>query len=241
MKPLIGITGNIRQDKETNHNISWRYSYSLHDFSQLVYQAGGIPVTLPLLDDGIAGEMIEKLDGLILSGGEDIHPLLYQQEPQTKLGPLNLRRDQFELSLLKQALEQDKAILGICRGIQLINVYFGGSLYQDLQSLEPSYLQHRQQSDLSQAHHHVQIQKDSYLAQLLPDIIKVNSYHHQAIHHLAKSLTATAYSPDGLVEAVEYLDKDHSLLAVQWHPEIQAQGDPEQFKLFTDLVERSKK
>ncbi|WP_282920880.1 gamma-glutamyl-gamma-aminobutyrate hydrolase family protein [Ignavigranum ruoffiae] len=239
MKPLIGITGNIMQETEKNSNIKWHYSYSLQDFSQAVYQAGGIPVTLPLLDQNIAQEMINKVDGIIFSGGEDIHPLLYKQEVQPTLGPVNMERDRFELSLLDQAIQQQKAILGICRGFQLINVYFGGSLHQEIQQLDQIHLQHRQKSDLRQGHHLVRIDASSYLSTLIGSTSLVNSYHHQAIDQLASPLKATAYSSDHIIEAIEYIDQDHSLLAVQWHPEIQQAVDQEQAKLFENLVYRS--
>lgn len=241
MKPLIGITANRMLHFDNTDDFPFEIDHSLSYFSRAVAQAGGIPLSIPMVSEDLAADYLKHLDGLILTGGEDVNPRLYQALPGKKLGRLNLDRDRMELALFKEALKQGKAILGVCRGLQLVNVGLGGSLIQDLDSLASIQIQHSQKGHPSQVHHPVNIDPDSHLASLVQTDLMVNSYHHQAIDRLAESLRPVAISPDQVIEAVEWIDDQHSLLALQWHPEMNADHNPDSQAIFKDFIQRAKK
>ncbi|HEY9720490.1 MAG TPA: gamma-glutamyl-gamma-aminobutyrate hydrolase family protein, partial [Oscillatoriaceae cyanobacterium] len=185
-------------------------------------------------------ELLEGLDGLLFTGGEDIEPKHYGETPHPLLGALDSDRDRFELALFKHAWDHsDMPILGVCRGLQIMNVALGGTLWQDLPSQRPSHVHHSQRDHRYKAVHPMKVDPESRLGKLLPRVIAVNSLHHQGIKDLAAGLRATAFSPDGLVEAVE--SDDHACrLAVQWHPEnLVAANYPEFLALFRHLVEHA--
>lgn len=178
-------------------------------------------------------------DGVLFAGGEDVDPALYEQEKKFENVKVNRARDEFEVSLLHRGLDRRLPILGICRGVQMINVGFGGTLYQDLAQEAPTELQHQQadaglaRSDLS---HTVTVtEPDSLLHQAVQGSCRVNSLHHQAIKLLGRGLRATAHSEDGLVEAVEAAEDYPFLLAVQWHPE-EIVDHAEQRRIFEEFV-----
>ena len=164
-----------------------------------------------------------KLDGVLFAGGEDVDPAFYGEQRKYESVQVNRARDEFEMGLLKQALKRRLPILGICRGAQLINVDFGGTLYQDLDQDAAPGFDHRQ-TDSGMARnefsHTVTITEPrSLLAGAVHGSCRVNSIHHQAIRHLGRGLKVSAHSEDGLVEAIEAADDYPFLLAVQWHPE----------------------
>ena len=214
--PRIGITGTTRHyagaDRST---VNTAYVRS-------VIASGGIPLVLPpLLGDGYAAEIIEVLDGLVLSGGEDVDPVHYGEEPhptvKSNIDPL---RDAQEMALYRHARERALPVLAICRGIQLVNVALGGSLWQDLPSDKPDGLSHNQPDGRDARTHPVEVTPGSRLARALGAThFEVNSFHHQSIRQLAPGLVVTALAPDGEIEGVESAPGDPWLLAVQWHPE----------------------
>lgn len=166
---------------------------------------------------------VNELDGVLFAGGEDVDPALYGEQKKYESVQVNRARDEFELSLLKRALNRRLPILGICRGAQLINVDFGGTLYQDLDEDAAPGFDHRQ-TDAGKARnefsHTVTVtEPDSLLAGAVQGSCRVNSIHHQAIRHLGRGLKVSAHSEDGLVEAIETAGDYPFLLAVQWHPE----------------------
>ena len=234
-KPLIGIsTGYSASD----NSASVRYTYV-----DAVVNAGGIPVLIPLAKDSLAAaEAIARVDGLILSGGEDVYPFFYGEEPAGALGGVNYERDLSDRWLLQSAVKMGKAVLGICRGEQLTNVTFGGTLYQDLPSQFPNrpVLQHGQRSSGTLPIHHVNVVKDSHLYEIMgQEQLAVNSFHHQAVKDVAPDFKVVATAPDGVVEAIEGFPK-YNILALQWHPEYFAQqGNKEWIKIFEDLVKRA--
>jgi len=186
-------------------------------------------------------------DGVLFAGGEDVDPAFYGEEKKYDSVDINYARDQFEMKLLEHALHQRLPILGICRGAQVINVGFGGTLYQDLAHDATPEFEHRQ-TDAGMARsdttHSVTVtEPDSLLAGAVAGSCRVNSLHHQAIKRLGHGLKVTAHSEDGLVEAVEAANDYPFLLAVQWHPE-EIDDHPEQRRIFEDFVakcrERSK-
>ncbi|MDV7757294.1 gamma-glutamyl-gamma-aminobutyrate hydrolase family protein [Liquorilactobacillus mali] len=243
MKPIIGMPSD--QLIETNPRMPGDYlAYAPHDVKEAIYAAGGIPIILPFpekfddVEDSIQ-DIVAMIDGLMLPGGPDVDPLFYGEEPILEIGMTIGIEDKFEIALIKEVIRVGKPILGICRGIQVLNVALGGTLYQDLEAQNPNVkIQHAQATLGHFKTHHVKIEENSRLSSLLGDNSLVNSRHHQAIKQVAEGLTVAAISPDGIVEAVES-ENSNQILAVQWHPENLWQNDKEQFKLFTDFVERS--
>ena len=241
--PLIGISCG---GSETMTTLKTTYS-------DAVRLAGGIPVLIPLTRDSLAMEaLVRRLDGVILSGGEDIDPLYFGEEHLPGLGTVNAPRDTFDVLLIRVALRQGKPLLGICRGEQVLNVVLGGTLYQDIPSQIPaSQLHHRQEEPSTVATQTITVEPGSRLAGILGVTeIGVNSHHHQAVKDLAPGLVVTARAADGVVEAYEGIPtapdpygkpfRDR-ILAVQFHPEAFAQaGDPTFLKIFQDLVARTR-
>ena len=207
-----------------------------------VLAAGGVPIILsPLLGPSYATRALGGADGLLLTGGEDIHPAWYHAEPSPHLYPPSRERDLFELALFAAARQMELPILGICRGIQLVNVALGGTLYQDLPSERPGPVDHNPKADRTARTHAVKLAPGSRAEQALGSAaLTVNSFHHQAIRDLPKGLIATGWSDDGLIEAVETKPGAPWLLAVQWHPEeMHAEEAPPERGLFRALVEEA--
>ena len=193
-------------------------------------------VVLPPMGDARTDEAVVRgLDGLLLSGGSDLDPRYYGEEPSPELGPTIPERDAFEMPLLELALRRGLPIFGICRGMQLLNVALGGTLYQDLPSQwGRGVLKHRQQTPKWQPTHEVEVRDGAYLAEIMDlDVVKVNSYHHQGIKDLAGALVVSARSSDGVAEAVEASDlSERWIVGVQWHAEAMRGADPVQGNLF---------
>ncbi len=205
-----------------------------------VLRAGAAPFLIPFSGDPAATDcLLEVCSGLILTGGGDIHPRHYGESSEKGLGEVSEGRDHFELSLFEKAISRRIPVFGICRGLQLINVAWGGTLYQDLEGQGAFELQHMQEEDREEPTHRVLIQEGSFLHRALGDQAYVNSLHHQAIKDLAPRLKVTARSPDGLIEGVESLEGEKPLVfAVQWHPEELAKKMANMatlFSLFADL------
>jgi gamma-glutamyl-gamma-aminobutyrate hydrolase PuuD len=211
-----------------------------------IQEAGGIPVLLTPAHSGSAlRSLFELLDGLVLTGGEDVAPERYGEEvrhPNVECVP---ERDALEFELLEWALADDLPVLAICRGIQVLNVALGGTLFQDLTADRPGHFVHDQSlgetpRPRTEAHHGVMVRAGSCLADVLGvETVEVNSMHHQGIKGLASALTPVAHAPDGLIEGVEPLDAARwsFLLGVQWHPEELARaGDGPSRRLFERVV-----
>ncbi len=232
-KPVIGITPSHEPNSE---EINVRFSYL-----DAVAAGGAIPFVFPLkLEKEDISRLASLCDGFLFTGGPDVHPFRYGQDTHEKCGNVSLYRDSFELSLLKIAMEQKKPILGICRGMQLINVGLGGDLYQDLPSQYASDfpIAHRQPFFYTAFSHQVEIVPGTRLSDLANGAgqVPVNSMHHQAVCSLAPGLKAAAYSQDRLVEAFEMPDYPY-LLAVQWHPEFLWQQEETSRQLFVSLAQ----
>ncbi len=235
MKPVIGITAFVEDDLSTHLNAA---------YSKSIIAAGGIPLIIPLGVEEDAAQILALTDGLLLSGGYDVHPFLFGAEPSPKLGKIHPARDTVELALIEAAFIRKMPIFGICRGIQILNVALGGTLYQDIDSdhFSTKLLKHAQQSGRDVATHYVQIIADNLLATILEqEKVAVNSFHHQAVNVLAEKLKVAAKSSDGIIEAVVHEDLPFCL-AVQWHPEEMAiAGEENAKKLFSAFVEASLK
>jgi putative glutamine amidotransferase len=184
---------------------------------------------------------IDTADGILLAGGNDVNPFLYGEERKSHTQPPHNERDRFEMSLLERAMEKKLPVLGICRGLQVINVKLGGTLYQDVQTEMARSIRHDWHDDDSKPlprsllAHPVSFEKDSKMYQMMgSNEVKVNSLHHQGIKDLGKDLVVAGRSSDGLIEAVEMRDYPY-MIAVQWHPE-ELQGDPLWKGLIKDFV-----
>ena len=188
-------------------------------YPEAIERAGGIPVIVPLLRPETIDLLLDRVDGVCLPGGPDLQPSTYGQEPHAELGPTEPRVDAVELALVRAADRRNLPILGICRGMQLLNVARGGALHQHLPDVVGSGLKHRQPEHGSVTTHHVETASHSRLrASLGGPKLEVNSFHHQAVHVLGKDLVATAWAEDGTIEAVEN-PGDRFVLGVQWHAE----------------------
>jgi putative glutamine amidotransferase len=207
-----------------------------------VSAVGGVPLVLsPLIGASHAARALDGVDGLVLTGGEDIDPAWYNADRSPLLNPPSRERDLFELALFAAARQRELPILGICRGIQLINVALGGTLYQDLPSERPGPVDHNRAGARTDRSHAIRLAPDSLAAEALgATSLRVNSFHHQAIRDLAPGLVATGWSEDDLVEAVEGVEGQPWMLAVQWHPEeMHADAAAPDRGLFRALVERA--
>ncbi|MDL2243575.1 membrane dipeptidase [Bacteroidales bacterium OttesenSCG-928-J19] len=207
-----------------------------------VIKAGGTPVLIPLnQDEEQLNEVLSSLDGLILSGGGDIHSSFFNEELHPTVTDSDLLRDNYDLNLVRLALEKQMPILGICRGEQVLNVALGGNLIQDIPSETPtSSVRHSQEEPREIGTHQVNISPDSLLYKIVKqETLTVNSFHHQAIRNVAPDMKAVAYTPDGIIEAIES-EEGYSILGVQWHPENMAIAeDPAMKAIFSHVVSES--
>jgi putative glutamine amidotransferase len=232
MKPVIGITPSHSSDLS---------SYNLNEkYVNAVLEAGGIPIMLPLITNkGAIEKYVSLIDGLLLSGGIDPDPLIWDEEPLPGMGKIDPVRDEFEIDLMKTCLKKSIPILGICRGFQVLNVAFGGSLIQDLSFKKKDYIKHAQDAPRWYPTHLVQLEDNSLVKNIFgTESLKVNSFHHQALasDDLADGFRATAKSSDGIVEAIENVNSDF-VIGVQWHPECMWEKDISFLKLFKKFIE----
>ncbi len=213
--PLIGVTTSITVGKYPER------AYVNSAYLHAVQQAGGVPVPLPpQLSDGSLARVLGGLDGLLLTGGGDLDPALFGEASHATVYEVAPARDTLELSAIRTALDRRRPILAICRGIQVLNVALGGSLFQDVGTDPGTDIQHTQTGPRDQPAHRVSVKAGSRLAETLgSEEIDVNSMHHQAVKALGTGLVAVGWAPDQIVEGVELTDPDRFVLGVQWHPE----------------------
>lgn len=205
-------------------------------YLKAVEQAGGLPVVLPLMDHAAIGPLLDRLDGLCLSGGPDLDPDAYGQPPHHLLGVVEPDLDAFELALAQEADARGLPVLGICRGAQALNVARGGTLHQHVADVVGDGVVHRQTDVARVPTHLVVVDDGTRLAEISgPGELAVNSFHHQAVDRLGRDLVVTAHSTDGLVEGIEDPREDRFFLGVQWHAEGLVE-DPRNRALFAALV-----
>jgi putative glutamine amidotransferase len=215
--PVIGVTTMRRKNQ-----FGMRLSSLAEAYVAALVQAETCPVLIPnLLHEDALDELLPRLDGVVFAGGGDIKTSYYQDVDHAKVSGVEVERDKLELQLLERITDEGKPFLGICRGLQMINVGMGGTLYTDIADQAPGAAKHDYYPDWERDYlaHSVEVASETRLAGILGEgEVEVNSLHHQAIRELAPELKATAYSPDGIVEAVELPDHPYGI-AVQWHPE----------------------
>lgn len=242
-KPIIGLTG-TRHTRKTNLPGMPLAGVALSDdYSQGIEAAGGLPVVIPYVADEVTlGDIATRLDGLVLTGGEDIDPTMFGEEPHHGQGTVVVERDKMEIALVQMMRAQGKPILGICRGIQIVNVALGGTLYQDLLRQWKGEIQHSQLAARNHLSHRVKLAPGSELSSCFggETTIRVNSFHHQAVKGVAPSLQAVGWDAEGLVEAVESVGGPF-VLAVQWHPENLWRDHPQVVNLFKTVVDAAKR
>lgn len=243
--PLIGVTTSITftPKAKTPERAFVNSSYLL-----AVQQAGGVPVPLPpQLDDRALEELASRLDGLLLTGGGDMDPRAFGESPHPTVYEVSPARDRLEMTLVERCISEGKPILAICRGIQVLNVALGGTLYQDVASDPGTQIQHQQDKDgtpRDEPTHQVKIAAGSVLGRVLGVTdLSVNSLHHQAVKALGKNLVAVAHAPDQIIEGIELKDAgpERFVLGVQWHPEELVSHDAASRNLFSALVSASRK
>jgi putative glutamine amidotransferase len=245
-KPIIGIP------TQTLHSIdgipealpeSWVMNQR---YSRVVAAAGGLPVMIPLLDDeDTLRALYDRMDAVLLPGGVDLDPATYGESPLPTCGRLDPARDRVEIHFARWAIAEGKPLFGLCRGLQIVNVALGGTLYQDIAAQRTDAIKHDffPTAGFSRDHlaHRVTVAPGSRLDALVGTApLEVNSMHHQAVKDLAPGLVSTALAPDGLVEALEFAGNQF-ILGVQWHPESLTDRDPRMQRLLAGFVEAASK
>lgn len=206
------------------------------NYAEAVRVAGALPFIAPYTDiDGVS-QLVAMADAVILTGGHDVNPLVYGEELLKGIQGISNERDAFDLKLIEEALKQGKPMLGICRGMQLINAYLGGTLYQDIYKANVAKLEHVSFDTLSVGAHHITIKEQSFLhrATGLKKML-VNTEHHQAVKDIAEGFKVTAKSSDGIIEAME--DVHRKIYLVQFHPEAMAvNNNGEAINIFKEFI-----
>ena len=236
--PVIGVTGHW-VTHGTSRDLSVRERYV-----RGVVMGGGVPVVLaPETSERRIGEVLDDVDGVLLTGGNDIDPALWGERVLNDTVRIDEERDAFELPLARLAVERDLPVLAICRGCQVLNVALGGSLWQDIPTQIPTASQHRQHAPMETLAHDVWVAEGSRLATVLGTSgsrpVPVNTSHHQAVRLAGAGLHSSAYCKDGVIEAVEAPER-RFVLGVQWHPEWLAEAWPEHRRLFEALVQAAR-
>lgn len=235
--PLIGVSTSITVGKHPER------AYVNSAYLHAIQQAGGVPVPLPPQLSAAALERLAgELSGLLLTGGGDVDPARYGEAPHSTLYEVAPARDMLETSAIHIALERRLPVLAVCRGIQVLNVALGGTLFQDVGTEPGTQLQHSQTEPRDQPTHKVKIAPRSRLAQIMgTDEIEVNSMHHQAVKALGRNLTAVAWAPDQIIEGVEDADPSRFVFGVEWHPEeLVGHSEPAR-RLFAALVNAARR
>jgi len=232
-RPVIGLTTTLRPDGATAQLAGIRRTYI-----QAVLDAGGLPVLVPPAPEEVLRAVLDRLDGLLLPGGVDIAPAEFGEQPHPKLGQVEPERDRLELPLCRWALAEGKPVLGICRGIQVMNVAAGGTLYQDIPAQYATQIVHAADTSLPRGYiaHDILSQPTSQLAvHVGGGSLHVNSWHHQAVKDLGAGFVVSARAPDGLIEGIE-MPRHRFAIGVQFHPEDLYQADERIRRLFVGFV-----
>ena len=224
-RTVVGVAANLCPVDAEGKNIHSSVSCK---FAESIRQVGGLPLVIPVGDESVVRDYVEMIDKLILTGGQNVHPQFYGEKKTIESDDYNLVRDEFELALLKEALRQNKPIMAICRGVQLVNVAFGGTLHQEIEG-------HWQGLPFGTSHS-IETVEGSVVAQLFGKESQVNSVHRQSIKDLAPNFRVTAVDPrDQTIEAIESID-EHRIIGLQWHPEFLVNEEDGNLELFEYLL-----
>ena len=240
--PIIGISGMRMPDDSAE--------FFTMDKTQIHYvgaveKVGGVPISLPVLENfnpKIIKKQIGIIDALIIQGGLDVIPTFYGEEKKPELDKTDFQTDNFLFELIKQAIERKIPILGICKGMQILNVAFGGTLYQDLKYAGLDSQSHRQDiNSMCSSTHSISVVKDSLLSKIIPgqETLQVNSYHHQAVKDLGKGFVIDAKSHDGIIESIHLNDEKQWILGVQFHPEQLIRVNDVFLPIFKELINQA--
>lgn len=241
-KPIIGILVSILFLEDGLFS-GMKKAVVSHDYIQAIVSAEGVPLLLPAInDEEDITEQIKQVDGILLSGGYDINPLLYDEEPLRELDTIFPEMDEHHIRVVNIAAALGKPILGICRGLQVINVAFGGTLYQDIAAQYSSKcLKHFQKGERYVPSHTVELTQNTVLSQIFSkDSIVTNSFHHQSVKEIAPGFIVNARAKDGIVEGIEKREGAF-IVGVQWHPEMMVAQSADMLPLFRAFVEAAKK
>jgi putative glutamine amidotransferase len=234
-KPRIGIT--MRLESETDR------FYLGRDYSEAIEGLGAIPIHISLIPnkDYIA-DIVSDLDGILLPGSDtDVDPLRYGEEPHPKLGRVIFEKEETDLLVIEEAEKRNLPIFGICFGMQIFNVYRGGTLIQDIPDQVSNHIKHQQGKPLVRNSHSIEITENSRLSRLITHkLTQVNSHHHQSVREVGENLKATALAKDGVIECIEDIREDKFVVGVQWHPELSWKTDELSRKLFETFIENCK-
>ena len=234
IQPIIGIICGLDTDNQ-NYNLGRKYV-------DAIIEEAGLPILIPVGNDVVTIDSIMKLcDGLMFVGGSDVDPWYFSQEPQFPTKKIDPERDNFEIELIKSALRELKPLLGICRGMQVINIAAGGDIYQDLSGQKKGVFIHEQNAPRWHPTHKIKIHPETKLERILGrNELRVNSFHHQAVRKVAPGFKISALSGDGVIEGIEH-DSLEFALGIQWHPEELIKTNTLSKNLFAGLIEASKK
>lgn len=240
-RPVIGIVTQTLPGVPGERQPCWLMGRS---YVEELRKVGGVPWVIPLIphDEDTLDEIFSRLDGVFVTGGVDVDPSRYGEAKTPLCGTTDPDRDAVELFLLKYAMRHELPVLAVCRGIQILNVLGGGTLYQDVTAMVPAALKHDyfptpEQPSRKYLAHDITVKAGSKLGAILGDaVVPVNSMHHQAIKDLAPGLAPTAFAPDGIIEGVEGTG-DQYVIAVQWHPEELTDTQPGMKRLFTTFID----
>lgn len=237
MRPIIGMNNYVAEglfNEEFYHQVPRFYG-------EVLDKSGACVIQFPLVKNSENIERyISMIDGLLIPGGEDVDPVEYGENPHPRLERTVPKRDEFEIALLKEALKQKKPIMTICRGMQILNVVLGGTLYQDILSQHKDAMPHLQSAAFFNPWHKVEIEKGSILHGIYGDELRVNSGHHQALKDVSDKLKVVAKAPDGIVEAIESNIDGQFIIGLQWHPEMMYEKDEKHAKIFKYFVDHIK-
>jgi putative glutamine amidotransferase len=243
MKPVIGVTPDFNAGDRKDMGGHEPTYFLRARYIRAVEELGGIPLILPLVAEPSARRrLLDGVDGLLLTGsGPDLPPSLYGERQRFKFALVSERRANFELELVLQARKRDLPLLGICGGMQTVNVACGGSLYQDIPAQVPGAMDHRQKTKAVHVAHAVTVAPESLLKKIVArEKLMVNSSHHQSVKTVAPSLIVSAVAPDGVIEAIES-PTHRFLLAIQWHPEFLFDQHAVHRRLFEALLRAARR
>lgn len=241
MKKVIGITANLVTSDNIPYFDDCKKMRLYTDYHESIIDAGAVPIIIPVTtNQEVLDQYIEMIDALVITGGYDIDPLRYNEEPHEKLSDISPERDEYEFYLVEKAMENNLPILGICRGHQVLNVANGGTLYQDISLAENTtgvVVKHIQQALCKYPTHKIDIEEDTMLYEIFGKEVLVNSFHHLAVKDVAQGFKVSARAKDGIIEAIESKEGPF-MMGVQWHPEALSKTRKEMARFFDYFIKR---